>query len=120
MSNEQKTRKIDQAFSENRSWLSKQVIIVKKSKIINLRNFIIVAFLAGAIFATIWLVDTNRQTQSHAAISPGTTQQAQSSSSSPSGAGMNKYPNGSACLYDYNCVSGRCGCFYLFCKKKCY
>ena len=119
MQNQQKPRKIDQAFNENRSWLSKQVIIVKKSKIINLRNFIIVAFIAGAVFATIWLVDTNRQTQSYASTSPGTTQQAQSSSSS-SGAGLNTYPNGSACLYNYNCISGRCGCFYLFCKKKCY
>lgn len=60
-------RKIDQAYSKSRSWMGKKLILVKKSKLINLRNLIIVAFIAGAIASTIWIVDTNRQTQSKAA-----------------------------------------------------
>jgi len=138
MKNRKASRKIDQDFCEGRSWLSKKVILVKKSKLINLKNLIILAFIAGAVIATIWIVDTNRQTQSKAAVfGGGDQQQAEQSASNlseerfGSGGAVNggpremltkKLANGFRCVTDGDCVSGRCGgCFWWIClEKKCY
>ena len=61
-----KLRNIDYAAKESQSWLSRKMIVVRKSKIASLKNLIILAFIAGAILAIFWVVKTNNQTNSEA------------------------------------------------------